>query len=86
MRMRPTALRSHYTRIGQVDTDTDFAIPLQAIKNALQVTNTPDLRKSDWRLTIPEEDGDVISIEIQGTVVKSRSADAVDLTDYIQDH
>ena len=28
----------------------------------------------------------MISIEIQGTVVKSRSADAVDLTDYIQDH
>ena len=75
-----------YTRIGQVDTDTDFAIPLAAIKKALQVTNTPDLRKSEWRLTIPEEDGDVISIEIQGTVVKSRSADAVDLTDYIQDH
>ena len=75
-----------YTRIGYVETDTDFAIPLQAIQKALQVTNTPDLRKSDWTLTIPDTDGDVISIEIQGTVIKSRSADAADLTDYIRSH
>ena len=75
-----------YTRIGSMDTDTHFAIPLQAIKQALQVANTPELRKSDWTLTIPDSDGDVIAIEILGTVVKSRSADAVDLTDYIQSH
>ena len=75
-----------YTRIGKVDTDTHFAIPLQAIKQALQVANTPELKKSDWTLTIPDSDGDVIAIAILGTVVKSRSADAVDLTDYIQSH
>ena len=74
-----------YTRLGTVDDDTHFAIPAETVKKALQVANTPDLRKSDWTLTIPETDNDVISIEILGTVIKSKSADAVDLTDYIQD-
>ena len=75
-----------YTRIGTVDADTHFAISAAAIKKALQVANTPELKKSDWTLTIPETDGDVIAIQIQDTVVKSRSAESVDLTDYIRSH
>ena len=75
-----------HTRIGTVDADTHFAISAAAIKKALQVANTPELKKSDWTLTIPETDGDVIAIQIQDTVVKSRSAEPVDLTDYIRSH
>lgn len=64
----------------------NFAIPVEAVKKALQVTNTPDLKKSAWRVTLPTKDREVISIQIQDTAVKVRAGDAIDLTKYIMRH
>ena len=64
----------------------NFAIPVEAVKKALQVTNTPGLKKSTWCVTLPTEDREVLSIQIQDTAVKVRAGDTLDLTDWILKH
>ena len=64
----------------------NFAIPVEAVKKAFQVTNTPELKKSAWRVTLPSEDCGVLSIQIKDTSVKVRAGDAIDLTGWILKH
>ena len=71
-----------YAKLGRTRIP-NFAIPVDAVKKTLQVANIPDLKKSDWRITLPTEDREVINIQIQNTVVNFRAGDAIDLTDWI---
>ena len=74
-----------YAKLGRTRIP-NFAIPVEAIKKALQVANTSELKNSEWRVTLPSEDSDVISIQIADTAVKFRAGDSVDLTDWILKH
>ena len=74
-----------YAKLGRTQIP-NFAIPVEAIKKALQVTNTPELKKSGWRVTLPSEEAEVVSIQIRDTAVKVRAGDALDLTDWILKH
>ena len=71
-----------YAKIGRTRIP-NFAIPVEAVKKALQVARTPELKKSSWRVTLPSEDREVLSIQIADTAVKVRAGDAIDLTDWI---
>ena len=64
----------------------NFAIPVEAVQKALKVASTPELKKSAWRVTLPSEEREVLSIEIADTAVKVRAGDAIDLTDWILKH
>ena len=64
----------------------NFAIPIEGIKKALQVNATPALKNSGWRITLPTDDSNVVSIQIQDTAVKVKSGDSVDLTAWILKH
>lgn len=72
-----------YTVISD-DSDVDnFAIPADTLKKALQVSNTPELRKLDWRITVASDDTDIVSIHIGNTRIRSKQGCSVDLTDLI---
>ena len=73
-----------YAKLGRTRIP-NFAIPVEAMKQALQVANTPELKKAAWRVTLPAEDSDVMTIQIADTAVKFRAADSVDLTDWIME-
>ena len=75
-----------YAELGRTADIPNFAIPVEAVTKALQVTNTPELKKSAWRLTLPTDESDVVTIQIQDTAVKVKSGDSVDLTDWILKH
>ena len=74
-----------YAKLGRT-LIPNFAIPVETVKKALQVANAPELKKSEWRVTVPTEDSDVVSIQIADTAVKSRAGDSVDFTDHILKH
>ena len=61
----------------------NFAIPVEAVEKAVKVASTPDLKKSSWRVTLPTDDNNVVSIQIQDTAIKVRAGDAIDLSDWI---
>ena len=71
-----------YTKLGRT-LIPNFAIPVDAIKKAFQVAASPELKKAVWRVTLPSEEREVLSIQIQDTAVKVRAGDAIDLTDWI---
>ena len=64
----------------------NFAIRHDAVKKALQIANTPDLKKSGWRVTLPTEDREVLSIQIEKTAVSVRAGDTLNLTNWLQKH
>ena len=74
-----------YAKLGSTRIP-NFAIPVEAMKQALQVANTPDLKKSAWRVTLPAEDTDIMTLQIANTAIKFRSGDSLDLTDWILKH
>ena len=74
-----------YAKLGRT-LIPNFAIPAETVKKAFQVMSTPELKNSTWRVTVPTEDNDVVSIQIADTAVKSRAGDAIDLTDWIVKH
>ena len=71
-----------YAKLGRTRIP-NFAVPVEAMKKALQVANTPELKKSAWRVTLPAEDADVMTIQIADTAIKFRAGESVDLTDWI---
>ena len=71
-----------YTKLGRT-LIPNFAIPVDAIKKAFQVAASPELKKAVWRVTLPSEEREVLSIQIADTAVKVRAGDAIDLTDWI---
>ena len=71
-----------YAKLGRTRIP-NFAIPVEAMKKALSVANTPELKKSAWRVTLPSDDSDVMTIQIADTVVKFKAGDAIDVTDWI---
>ena len=73
-----------FAKLGRTSELPNFAIPVEAVKKALQIANTPDLKKSRWRITLPTEDREVVTLQIQETAVKVRAGDALDLTEWIQ--
>ena len=75
-----------FAKLGRTSDIENFAIPMDALKKAFQVANTPDLKNSAWRLTLPSEDSDVISIQVADTAVKVRAGEALDLTEFIERH
>ena len=74
-----------YAKLGRTRIP-NFAVPVEAVKKALQVGNTPELKKSAWRVTLPTDESDVVTIQIQDTAVKVKSGDSVDLTGWIMKH
>ena len=74
-----------YTKLGRT-LIPNFAIRHDAVKKALQIANTPDLKKSQWRVTLPSEEREVLSIEIEKTAVTVRAGDTLDLTEWLQKH
>ena len=71
-----------YAKLGRTRIP-NFAVPVEAMKKVLQVANTPELKKAAWRVTLPAEDADVMTIQIADTAIKFRAGDAIDLTDWI---
>ena len=71
-----------YAKLGRTRIP-NFAVPVEAMKKALQVSNTPELKKAAWRVTLPAEDADVMTIQIADTAIKFRAGESVDLTDWI---
>ena len=64
----------------------NFAIPMKAMKQALQVADTRELKKSAWRVTLPADDSEVMTLQIADTAIKFRAGDSIDLTDWIVKH
>ena len=62
----------------------NFAIRHDAIKKAFQVAASSELKKAVWRVTLPSEEREVLSIQIEKTAVTVRAGDALDLIDWIQ--
>ena len=72
-----------YAKLGRT-LIPNFAIPVDAIKKAFQVAASSELKKAVWRVTLPSEEHEVLSIQIEKTAVTVRAGDALDLTDWIQ--
>ena len=75
-----------FAKLGRTANIPNFAVPLEAVKKALQVSNTPDLKESAWRITLPTKVSDLVSIQVSDTAVKFRAGDAIELTEWIQRH
>ena len=75
-----------YATLGKCADMPSFAIPVDRLKKAFQVANTPDLKKSGWLITVPSEDNEVIAIKIQETAVKFRAGEVFDGLKFIINH
>ena len=71
-----------YAKLGRT-VIPNFAIPVEAMKKALRVANTPELKKAAWRVTLPSDESNVVTIQIADTAIKFRAGDTLDLTDWI---
>ena len=75
-----------FAKLGRTAKLPNFAVPIEVVKKALQISSTPDLKTSAWRITLPSEERDVVSIQIADTAIKFRSGDSIDLTEWIERH
>ena len=76
-----------HAELGRTETELpNFALPVDALKKAFQVANAPDLKNFDWRITLPTEENNIVTIQIADTAVKFRAGDTNDLTDDILRH
>ena len=75
-----------YATLGKCAEMPSFAIPVDRLKKAFQIANTPDLKKSGWLITVPSEINEVVSIGIQETAVKFRAGEVFDGLKFIMNH
>ena len=75
-----------FAKLGRTAKLPNFAAPLEAVKKALQVSNTPNLKTSAWRITLPTKVSDLVSIQAADTSVKVKAGDSIDLTEWIERH
>ena len=75
-----------YAELGRTADIENFAIPVDALKKAFQVANAPDLKKADWRITLPTEENNTVTIQIADTAVKFRAGETNDMMDWILEH
>ena len=75
-----------YAELGRTAEIENFAIPVDALKKAFQVANAPDLKKCDWRITLPTEENNIVTIQIADTAVKFRAGETNDVIGWITKH
>ena len=75
-----------YAELGKTADIEDFALPVDALKKTFQVASAPDLKKSEWRLTLPTEENNIVRIQIAETSVKFRAGEMNAMMGWITEH
>ena len=75
-----------YAELGRTAEIENFAIPVDALKKAFQVASAPDLKKCEWRITLPTEENNIVTLQIADTAVKFRAGETNDVMGWILEH
>ena len=75
-----------YAAFGRTPDIENFAIPVDVLKKAFQVATAPDLKNSEWRLTLPTQENNIVTLQIVETAIKFQAGDTNDLMEWITEH